>query len=261
MKIFHYLGRVVIDRLLVARDIWKIILYSLATLHFHLGKGRRAVTGVLLKQIYFTGFQAALLIFQTALIIGLVVVTQSMSILPMIGEERLIGEIMVWVVVRELGPIFAAIIVIARSGSAIASELGTMKMSNEVKALEVMAIDPHLYLVAPRVLGTALSVFMLAFFFEAVSILGGYLLASFETSITFSVYALSVMDAMGPLDVGLSLMKGLVFGLFIGAFSCYHGLKVEGSITQIPQETAKAIIGSLQMVFVVDIIIAVLFYM
>lgn len=241
--------------------VWGIIAFSLSSAVLRFNKGRKATHNVLLKQIYFTGFEAIPIISWIALVLGLVVVTQSLDILPRFGAEGMIGDVLVWVIVRELGPVFAAVIVIARSGTAIASELGGMKVSKEITTLEVMGIDPMHYLIMPRVIGTAVSVFVLTFYLETVSILGGYMLAGFGKNMSFSVYMGSVFEAMGFLEAGVSLLKSLLFGLIIGAVCSYHGLCVKRSSTEIPQETTRAVIGSLRLVFVTDAVITFIFFM
>ncbi len=261
LSFFQYLGRKVLERIQVLYAICEILFHSIASFLFRLRVGRGATLTVLLKQIYFTGFETVPIISWLALIVGLIIVTQSLSILPKIGEEMLIGEVMVWVVVRELGPLFSAVIVIARSGTAIASELSTMKLSGEITALEVMGIDPRHYLVMPRVIGTAISVFILTFYFEAISVLGGYLLAGFGKRISFHVYIFSIIGAMDFVEIGVSFLKGIIFGLIIGSVCTYHGLMVRESITQVPQQTTKAVIGSLGIVFVFNGIITFMFYM
>ncbi len=130
MKIIRRLGRIVLDRFSAMKSIWKILVFSVSSFLFSFNLGRRATSRVLLKQVYFTGFQAVPIVSRIALFLGLIIITQMLNILPALGGERLVGDILVWVVVREVGPLFAVVIVIARSGTAIASELGTMKISN-----------------------------------------------------------------------------------------------------------------------------------
>lgn len=257
----RYLGRSALSWVDVMRAVLGVVAHSLSSFFLKFTKGRPATLSVLLKQIYFTGFEAIPIISWIALILGLIIVTQTVNILPKLGAEGLIGEIFVWVVIREIGPVFASVIVIARSGTAIASELGSMKISRELTALEVMGIDTMHYLIAPRVIGTAISVFVLTFYFEIVAILGGYLLAGFGQNIAFSVYINSILAAMSFLEVAVSLLKSLLFGLIIGAVCSYYGLTVERSITQIPQKTTKAVIGSLRLVFVADAVITFIFFM
>lgn len=261
MALRRLLGRRVIEWALDAGSVLGVISFSLGPFLFRRRQGWRATRGVVLRQIYFTGFEAIPVISWIALILGLVIVTQVLNIIPKVGRESLIGTVLVWAVIRELGPVFASVVVIARSGTAIASELGSMKVSSEITGLEAMGIDPMRYLVAPRVIGTGLSVLILTFYFEVITILGGYLLAGFGKNVAFSVYMESILEALGLVDIGVSLLKSLFFGLIIGAVCSCRGLRAEKSITQIPQETTKAVIGSLRLVFVTDAFITFLFFM
>ncbi|MBI5327201.1 MAG: ABC transporter permease [Deltaproteobacteria bacterium] len=261
MSIFRYLGRIVLSFLYDLYEIGDFVISSVSSLLFNFTTGRRAISSIIYKQVYFTGIEAFSIISWIAAILGIIIVTQVISILPFFGGERLIGEILVWVVIRELGPVFAGIIVIARSGTAMAAELGSMRVNDEITALEAMGIEPKRYLVAPRVVGTAISVFVLTFYFEVITILGGYLLAGFGKRITFGVYISSVLETIGFMDIAASLLKSVVFGLIIGAVATLHGLRVGKSITQIPQQTTKAVISSLFLVFVVDGIITAMFFM
>ncbi|MFQ5587089.1 MAG: MlaE family ABC transporter permease [Thermodesulfobacteriota bacterium] len=257
---FEYLGSILVDFLRNIYRMVRVMSIAFTSLIFSFSVGRRPKLNILYKQVYFTGIEAFAIIFWLALIFGIIIVTQAISILPKLGGERFIGQIMVWVVIRELGPLFAAIIVIARSGTAIASELGSMKVNNEIAALEVMGINPDDYLLMPRVIGVTISIFVLTFYFEAVTILGGYLLAGFGERMAFDEYTSSIFNAMGFLDVGVSMLKSLLFGLIIGSICTYHGLRVGRSITEIPQETTKAVIGSFFMVFVVDAVVTGIFF-
>lgn len=259
--IYTNIGSKTLDFFQTLAAALRVIPSAIRDFLFRFSLGRRATLRSLYKQIYFTGIEALAIVSWIALTIGLIIVTQVIGILPIIGGERMIGEVLVWVVIRELGPLFAAIIVIARSGTAISSELGSMKVHNEISALEIMGISVNQYVVMPRVIGTAIAVFGLTFYFEVVSILGGYILAGFGKSIAFSVYIASILSASGVADVAATVLKSMIFGLIIGAVCCYHGLRVGKSITQIPQETTKAVIRSLFLIFIADgIVTAALFF-
>lgn len=258
--IYTNIGSKTIDFFQTLVAALRVIPFALRDFLFRFSLGKRATIEVLYRQIYFTGLEAFAIVSCIALMMGLIIVTQVIGILPMFGGEGLIGGILVWVVIRELGPLFAAIIVIARSGTAIASELGSMKVNNEISALEIMGISIDQYVVMPRVIGTAIAVFGLTFYFEVVTILGGYLLAGFEKNIAFNVYVASILNAAGVADIAASTLKSIVFGLIIGAVCCFHGLKVGKSITQIPQETTKGVIRSLFLIFIADGIVTAAFF-
>lgn len=261
VNILGYIGRATLVRTKEVSAVWSIIIHTLSLAFAGVKRGRRVTVDVFLRQVYFTGYEAVPIISWIALIIGFVVVAQALSILPGLGGESLVGKILVWVVIREAGPVFAAVIVIARSGTAIAAELGSMKIGRELTALELMGIDPMHYLVAPRIIGTAVSVMVLTFAFEVVSILGGFMLAGFGGSVTFYAYSASLLESMGIIDIAVSLLKSAVFGLIIGAVCSYQGLLVRRSITQIPQVTTRAVMRSLTSVFFLDAVITSIFYM
>lgn len=256
----RYIGKKALTFITDLNGISSTAVSSISLFLFSSKHGRRAASRVMYKQVYFTGIEAFPIISWIALLLGIIIITEAISILPQIGGERFIGKIMVWVVIRELGPLLAAIIVIARSGTAIAAELGSMKINNEVMAIEAMGIDVKKYLVMPRVVGASLAIFTLTFYFETISVLGGYLLAGFGKGMSFNVYATSILESLEITDVIASLLKSLFFGLIIGAVCCYHGLKVGRSITEIPQETTKAVISSLFLVFVVDGLVTIMLF-
>lgn len=129
---------------------------------------------VLARQVLFTGFEATGFIALIAVIVGALVVVQAQYWLTRLGQSNLIGPILTAVVLRELGPLLTNFVVIARSGTAIATELANMKVHGEVRALDAMGIDPFVYLVVPRVLGVAISTFCLTIIFLAVTFIGGF---------------------------------------------------------------------------------------
>ena len=131
---------------------------------------------VLYKQIYFTGSEAFYKISLMGTLIGIVIIMQMASIVGF--QSPMIGRVLVWTIVRELGPIFCAIIIIARSCAAISSELGTMKINKEIDAIKVMGIDPIAYLITPRIVAVTLSMFFLTFYFQFFAVVGGLFLSS-----------------------------------------------------------------------------------
>jgi phospholipid/cholesterol/gamma-HCH transport system permease protein len=155
-------------------------------------------------------------------------------------------------VVRELGPLFAAIIVIARSGTAIAAELGSMRVSGEVRYLRAMGIPAARYLVMPRIAGLTTSLLALLFFFQGAAVLGGLALSSLLFDLPFRAQLDNLAATLSFFDLSISLAKGLVFGLVIAAAACYHGLRVRTSITEVPQAATRAVIEALILVVVVN---------
>jgi len=213
---------------------------------------------ILYRQIYFTGIEALNRVVAMGILIGIVIITQVFNIVGF--NPVLIGRILVWTVVRELGPLFVAIIVIARSCTAIASELGSMKANREIDAINIMGIDPYAYLIMPRIIGISVSVLMLAFYFQISAIAGGLIVSSLFTDIRFYEQLKAIFSVLSIPQVTVSLVKSAIFGLLISTVSCYHGLRVQSSITEIPQVTTFAVMQSLFIVFIFDGIITIVSY-
>jgi phospholipid/cholesterol/gamma-HCH transport system permease protein len=200
---------------------------------------------VIAAQIYFTGFQALPLVGTLALITGTLIIIQISSQLSKLGGGAMLGNLLVVLIVRELGPLITALIVIARSGTAVASDLGSMKVNHEIEALESMGINPLSYIVFPRVVGGVISVVCLAFYFCLIALLGGYLISQFLHPIAFSFYVESIALAVSREDIFLFLLKNIMGGLIIFVICCFQGLLVKQSVTEVPQVTTRAVVNSI----------------
>ncbi|MDH4184168.1 MAG: ABC transporter permease [Nitrospinota bacterium] len=205
--------------------------------HLH-AFGRKPGRQVLMRQIYFTTVEQLRRITAVAAVTGMVVITQISQALGY--DPALIGKALLWLAVRELGPLITAILVMSSSGAAITSELASMKINREFDALRTMGIDPMEYLVLPRMISAIASVLLLNVYFQAAAILGGGALASLWSGISFQQHVLSVFSALTVFDMSLSMAKSLVFGMAVAAVACSHGALVGQSITDIP----RAIIGA-----------------
>lgn len=231
--------------------------YELATVW---RRGRREALQVVSRQLLFTGVDALPVVSVIALMLGLIVITQAGTQLPLLGAATLIGNVVVVVVIRELGPLLTAFIVIWRSGTAITIELGNMRVAQEVTALELMGIPVMRFVVMPRLAGMALAMMCLTFYFDVVAVLGGFLVARLELVVPFAAFARSVVHTLSSLDVIVTAFKSVLFGTIVGAIGCYHGLAVGRSSTEVPQQTTKAMINSVTVCLLVDILVAFAVY-
>jgi phospholipid/cholesterol/gamma-HCH transport system permease protein len=204
----------------------------------------RATRNVFARQVLFTGVDGVNFICFVAVLIGVSVVVQAELWLKKLGQTQLLGPILVTVVIRELGPLMANFVVIGRSGNAIAAELGSMKVNGEVHLLDAMGLDPFVYLVIPRVLGFAVSVFCLTVIFFVVCLTSGYFLSLLFTG-TRALPPTEFIDNIGqslrPSDGVLLLVKTIVPALLAGAICCTEGLAVSNAITDIPIATTRAL--------------------
>jgi phospholipid/cholesterol/gamma-HCH transport system permease protein len=225
----------------------------ISALHY----GRRPIIMVYLKQVYFTGLEALKIIMIISLTIGTIIITQIIN-LAGTGNEALTGKVLIWVVIRELGPLLTAIIVVARSGTAIATELGAMKINGEIESIEALGISAEKYLIMPRIFGVATAVVILTLYFEIIAILGGFLVASLGWNIHFEQFSRGVLASLTIKEIAFSVIKSVCFGLFLTAACCKQGLGVGKSATQIPQAGTKGVMQSLFLVFTLDGVITLI---
>lgn len=224
------------------------------------GRGNRVLGRVLVHQIYFTGVDAMPMLTVLSVLVGIGTTLSTLATLPNIGAADYIGPVIVAVVLRELAPILTAVIVIARSCTAIAAELASMSIEDEISAMKVMKINPIRLVVVPRLAGCIVAMLCLTSYFATISILSGYAAASLTMDYPLETFLVDVVAAMRPVDIVVSLGKALVFGTIIPVLGCYYGLSAKYSSTEIPQMTTKATIRSLVWCFVAGSLITLLTY-
>jgi phospholipid/cholesterol/gamma-HCH transport system permease protein len=204
---------------------------------------RRLVHGIMMAQVMFTGVQALSLVSIIGLLIGASIIIQTNMMVPADGE--LIGRVLVAVVLRELAPLITAIVVAGRSGTAIATELGNMKVNSEVLALSSLGIDPVRYVVLPRLVGCVVSVVALMIYFSMVSLTAAFALGILSSGASLSSFQQGVAGSVMPHDLALFFLKGIGLGTIVGWLSCHFGLEVKSSPTEVPQMASRAVVMSL----------------
>lgn len=212
----------------------------------------RAVATVWKAQIRFTGLHAMGLVCGSAMLLGAATLLQAYAQVPGLGPERFTGLLLVAIIIRELGPLLAAVLVIGRSGTAIAAELATMRLNAEVEALEVHGVDPFQYLLVPRMLGVISALFGLMVFLDLSALLGGFAVASLKAGMPLGPFLDQVQSVLVNRDLVLTLVKVFAFGASIALQACYFGLRVHEGHTEIPQAVTKAVVASLAAVFLLD---------
>lgn len=250
------IGRFCLFRLRFIAGVTELLLHSWHALCTVPTVDNGAIRSVLLRQVYFTGLQAWKIVVALALIVGAVIVSQVVSIIGS-SNATLIGKLLVWVVLRELGPLLTALIVIARSGTAIAAELGSMKINGELASLELLGIPYERYLIMPRVIGAGLAVIVLTFYFICTSFAGGLLIATTIYHLSYDQVVRGIAVSLALPDVVMLICKSITFGIAIPAICCQAGLGVGTSATEIPQAATRAVIASLFGIFLIDGLIAV----
>lgn len=222
--------------------------------------GIDAFIRVLFKQIYFTGVNALVILGVIALLIGGTTIIQAVTFLPKLGQESFIGNLLKFVIVREVGPLITAIIILTRSGSAIATELATQKLNKELEALQIMGINPYLMMIIPRVIGGLVATMLLIVYFDFIAFIGGYLISQMLTSIPFNVFLETVIRSLSLADIFATILKGMFYGFFITTVCSFYGLKAE-TLFQIPIFVSRAVVRSLFIVFMLNGFLSAIFYL
>lgn len=245
-----FMGRWAITRFIVIAEIIQIIIDALRDYLAAFRQGRTAIRLVFLKQVYFTGFEGSGIIVSIAVILGTVIIAQVVSLVG--NDGSLTGKILVWVVLRELAPLLTAVIIIARSGTAIAAELGTMKINGEIDALEMMGIPTRRYLIMPRIMGVTTSFVVLTLYFVLTAFIGSFIIASLGWHLPYDQFIQGILSSLRITEVVTLFAKSVLFGLFVSATCCCYGLSVGRSATEIPQAATRAVMTSLFAVFLLD---------
>jgi len=180
--------------------------------------------------------------------------------MPKFGVGEYFGKILVLVVVRELGPFFTALVFVGRSGSALASFIGNLKVNREIAALEVMGINPVKFIVMPAFVAMVISIVCLAIYFDIIAIIGGYIIAQLNVDIPFGIFISAVLNALTVQDLVISIIKSLLFGSIIATVSSYYGLAVN-NVRQVPQAALKSVVSSMVVTIVINVLITAIFYL
>lgn len=222
-----------------------LVAFALITLSVILRKSRTArnVIGPLIRQeIARAGVSLLPMFFFVALALGFLVIGQTVSALAQVGATNYLGSMMVIVIVRELGPLLAAMLVLARIGTAHVIELGTARATGEVEALEALGIDPVHYLIVPRVIGMAVGVFSLTAYLIIGALASGYLFAFLQNvPLTPGDYFRELAGALDWLDFALLALKAVAFGFLIAIVTCYHGLAQPLRLEDVSRVAVRAV--------------------
>ena len=195
-----------------------------------------------------------------ALALGFLVVGQTVSALARVGARDYLGSTMVIVIVRELGPLLTAVLVLARVGTANVIELGTARALGEVEALEALGIDPVHYLIVPRVIGMALGIFSLTIYLIIGALASGYLFAFLQdVPLTPGDYFKQLVESLGWLDFALLALKTIAFGFFIAIVTCYHGLAQPLRLEDVSRVAVRAVTQGVIVCVLIDALFIVLY--
>ncbi len=224
--------------------------------------GRSLLRKITFQQIYFTGVEALGAISVIALIMGALIIIQSTEQLQGIGgSEQVMGKLLTIIIIRELGPLMTALIVIVRSGLAVSVEMGYMSVLKETRGIEMMGINPLHLLAIPRAIGITIAIICLFVYFDIIALFGGWFLAWITSDVLFKDFIEILGESITRWDFAVGLLKGLFFGVTIAVVSLLRGFSARDAITEVPQVTSRAAVQALLYCVIFDVVISVIFYM
>ena len=219
--------------------------------------GRALVRRITLEQVYFTCVQALPIIIPIALVFGSMLIIQFAKV----SGQYDLGKTMVMLIVRELGPMVTALLVILRSATAVTVEISYMNVLHEIDAIEMAGIDPMHIVCLPKLVGITSAILCLFIVFDIVAIIGGYLIVLVFTYITMGDFMEQIGRAITATDIAAGIIKAIFFGITITATCLKHGFSIKKLITEIPVSCSKAAVECFFYCLLINFIISILFYM
>jgi phospholipid/cholesterol/gamma-HCH transport system permease protein len=210
-------------------------------------------------QVYRVGTQALGITALVGFLIGVVLSYLSAQQLALFGAGQFIVKLLGIATVRELGPVLAAILVAGRSGSSITAQIGVMRVTQELDAMQVMGISHGQRLILPRVIALAIAMPLLVLWTDALALLGGMIAAKFELGLSMQWFFSQLPDAVGITNYKISLIKGVTFGVWIALIACHFGLRIEPNTESLGRGTTASVVTAITGVILIDALYAILF--
>jgi phospholipid/cholesterol/gamma-HCH transport system permease protein len=212
------------------------------------------------RQMIEIGYFSLPVVGLTALSTGMVLALQSHTGFAGFASESTVATIVVISTTRELGPVLAALMVAGRVGAAMAAEIGTMRVTEQVDALTTLSTNPFKYLIAPRIISGLVTLPLLVLVADIIAVFGGYLVGTYQLGFNPANFIHAVWDALKTQDVSSGLIKAAVFGLVITIMGCYHGYHSKGGAQGVGQATTNAVVSASILILILDYVITALFF-
>ncbi len=257
---FEKIGSLVLD---TGRHVAKVSALLVSTLYWlFVGpfRGKAAKREGIFEQMLFVGVKSLLIVFFVALFTGIVIAMQTAPQLESLGAVIYVAGLVAVSISRELGPVLTGLVIAGRVGAAITAELGTMKVTEQVEALESMALNPVRFLVVPRFLALVIMLPCLTIFADAIGIFGGYLIGTLNLNINSALYIDTTFRFLTTKDVMTGIVKSFVFGAIIALVGCYQGLNTGGGAEGVGKSTTTSIVTSFILVILADCVLTAVFF-
>ncbi len=256
MKFISSLGGFVIESISYLGEITLLISNAVFRIFTEGIKRRRLIFEHMVK----IGIDSFPLVGIIATFTGMVMVMETAVVLKKFGGESFVGGIVSVSMVRELGPVIVALIIAGRVGASIAAEIGSMRITEQIDALEVMGVNPVSYLVVPRIISAMVMVPVLTLMANFLSIVGGYIIGVYLVHIGSGVYLYQSFEFIKVRDIFIGLLKSFVFGILIISAASLEGLKTSGGAEGVGISTTKAVVNSFFLVILANLILTAIFY-
>ena len=212
------------------------------------------------RQMLEIGFYSLPVVGLTAIFTGMVLALQSFTGFSRFSAEAAIPNVVVVSITRELGPVLAGLMVAGRVSAAIAAEIGTMRVTEQIDALTTLSTNPYKYLIAPRLIAGLFTLPLLVLVADIIGVMGGYVVSIFTLGFNPSTYIKNTWDFMQTMDVVSGLVKSAVFGFLLTLMGCYHGYNSRGGAQGVGQATTNAVVSASILIFLSNYIVTTLFF-
>ncbi len=258
--VLSYIGRNTLDLLRYLNGLYDLTARTAYWTFVTPFRGRSVKWGAALHQMVLVGTNSVPIVSLISLFVGMVLALQGAYQLQKLGAAYYVASLVGISMTRELGPLITAIVVAGRSGSAFAAEIGTMKVSEELDALEAMGLNSIRFLVVPKYVAMLVMLPCLTLVSDMAGLLGGAIFEVYQLGQTFTMVSLSTQDALLMRDIWTGLVKSVVFGLIIAKVGCYEGFSVRGGAEGVGKATTSSVVVSIFLIIFADVIFTSIFY-
>lgn len=212
----------------------------------------------LLEQLLHIGWYSLPVVGLTAIFTGAALAQQIYVGGSRLSVQSAVPAIVVIGIVRELGPVLVGLMVAGRVSSAMAAEIGTMRVTEQLDALATLRTDPYRFLIAPRLFASVIALPILVLIANAIGVFGGYLLSVYKLGFNAASYLETTRRVLEPDDLAMSLVKAAVFGFFIALMGCYHGFRSDGGAAGVGKATTNAVVSAFVMILLANLLITLM---
>ncbi len=260
LSFFESIGR---STHLFLRELWQVISLFFQTLYWIFAGPfkRKPLSGKnFFAQTVFSGLDSLLIVLFVNLFIGMVLAMQSAYQLEQLGATIYVAALVGVSMTREIGPVLTSLVIAGRVGAAITAELATMKVTEQMEALETLSLNPVRYLVAPRFLALLIMLPCLVVLGNLVGMYGGFIIGTTQLHLTPGLYVDTTIDFLTLKDINTGLFKSAVFGVIIALIACHKGLQTEGGAEGVGRSTTQSVVTSFVLIILADAVLTLIFY-